>query len=52
MFPFRDFGLELAKLSPEDYSLINALPLTRQGSWFQAFPSSESLFDKGVDLLV
>ena len=52
MFPFRDFGLELAKLSPEDYSLINALPLTKQGSWFQAFPSSESLFDKGVDLLV
>ena len=38
------------KIVPEDYVQINALPMTKQESWFQAFPRSESLFDEGESL--
>ena len=46
LFPFKDFNLEMSKQSPGDYAQINSLPLSKQGSWFQAFPSEESLFDE------
>ena len=45
-FPFRDFGLELDALCPEDYAKLNSTPLTQQGKWFQAFPSLENMFEQ------
>ena len=45
-FPFRDFGLELDALCPEDYANLNSTPLTQQGKWFQAFPSLENMFEQ------
>ena len=44
MLPFKDFGLEMSKLSPGDCAQINSLPLSKKGFWSQAFPSEESLF--------
>ena len=46
IFHFKDFGLEISKLSPEDYAQIISLLLSTQGSWFQAFHSEEGLFDE------
>ena len=52
VFPFKDFGVEMDAISPEDYGILNSTPLTQQGKWFQAFPSNADLFDQSeLDLM-
>ena len=51
LFPFKDFGVQLSALSPEDYSLFNSTPLTQQSNWLQAFPGGGSMFDQSEFLL-
>ena len=47
---FQRLWLGILKVVPEDYSQINTLPLTKPGSWFQAFSRAESLFNEGESL--
>ena len=46
LFPFKDFGVQISALSEENYAMFNSTPLTKQGSWFQAFPGKEEFFDQ------
>ena len=46
VFPFKDFGVEIDAISPEDYGILNSTPLPQQGKWFQGFPSNADLFDQ------
>ena len=46
LFPFKDFGVQLSALSPEDYAALNSTPLTQQSHWLQAFPGCEPMFDQ------
>ena len=46
VFPFKDFGIEMDAILPEDYGILNSTPLTQQGKWFQAFSSNSDLFDQ------
>jgi len=50
LFPFKDFGIQLSTLSPEDYSLFNSTPLTQQRRWLQAFPGEDSLSGQSESL--
>ena len=50
--PFKDFGVEMDAILPEDYGILNSTPLTQQEKWFQAFPSNADLFDQSeLDLI-
>ena len=52
VFPFKDFGVEMDAISPEDYGTLYSTPLTQQGKWFQAFASNADLFDQSeLDLM-
>ena len=52
VFLFKDFGVEMDAISPEDYGTLNSTPLTQQGKWFQAFASNVDLFDQSeLDLM-
>ena len=52
VFPFKDSGVEMDAISPEDYGTLNSTPLTQQGKWFQAFASNADLFDQSeLDLM-
>ena len=46
LFPFKDFGVQLSALSPEDYAALNSTPLTQQSHWHKAFPGCEPMFDQ------
>ena len=48
LFPFKDFGVQISALSEENYAMFNSTPLTKQGSWFQAFPGKEEFFDQAA----
>ena len=52
LFPFKDFGIQLSALSPEDYSLFNSTPLThdQQRRWLQAFLGEDSLCGQSESL--
>ena len=37
-------GVNNKSLSAENYAVFNSTPLTKQGSWFQAFPGKYVFF--------